>query len=89
MPGACLVVAYFCFDLELDTYSVFITYLDRLYKRKQQDTNTDTSSQQFDKPGGPEQTEESNVTQDTSGINDTSNDGNEIKSIPRILEVCL
>ena len=76
-------------DQQLVGYKVFITYLDRLYKRKQQDTNTDTSSQQFDKPGGSEQTEESNVAQDTSGINDTSNDGNEIKSIPRILEVCL
>ena len=59
-----------------------------MYEGVEKDSNTDTSSQQFDKTGSTEELQKSNLNY-FSCINDTAHHRNEIKSIPRILEIIL
>ena len=59
-----------------------------MYEGVEKDSNTDTSSQQFDQSGGSEELQKSNLNY-FSGIDDTAHHCDEIKSIPRILEIIL
>ena len=66
----------------------FSIYFEWLNEGIEKDSNTDTSSEQFYQPGSAEELQKSNLNY-FSGINDTAHHRNEIKSIPRILEIIL
>ena len=66
----------------------FSIYFEWLNEGVEKDSNADTSSQQFNEPGSTEELQKSNLNY-FSGVNDAAHDRDEIKSIPRILEIIL
>ena len=66
----------------------FSIYFEWLNEGVEKDSNADTSSQQFNEPGSTEELQKSNLNY-FSGVNDAAHHRDEIKSIPRILEIIL
>ena len=64
------------------------TYLDGLDKGKEKDADANTPPKQFDEPGCTEQAEKADID-NLSGVDDTTQDSDEIERVPRVFEIWL
>ena len=64
------------------------TYLDGLDKGKEKDADANAPPKQFDEPGCTEQAEKADID-NLSGVDDTTQDSDEIERVPRVFEVWL
>ena len=70
------------------SYTQKKTNLNWLQEGIEQNSDADRSSEELDQPGRTEQTQKADIY-NSSGVDDTSNNGDEVKRVPRVFEVGL
>ena len=71
------------------TWNLSITqYLDRLNESVEENSDTDRPTQELDESGRSEESEEADLN-NSSGVDDATGHGDEVKGVPGVFEIWL